>query len=70
MKVGDRVTVEDYANPGRRYPGAGTVIERAWKAPAGLIWKVRHDDGLENWYPDKDVAPLLMGTVPAPLHPR
>lgn len=59
LRIGLRVEVTDYSDRSRKYPSFGTVTERAFKPPEGLIWKVVHDDGLENWYPDKDVDSLL-----------
>lgn len=58
MKTGTRVIVTFPEGDGLD-PSPGKVIGQLVRSEKGLLIKVLHDTGLENWYPASWVSPLL-----------
>ena len=58
MKTGTRVIVT-FAESDNLAPSPGKVIEQLLNPDKGLHIKVRHDNGLDNWYLAERVSPLL-----------
>lgn len=58
MRIGTRVVVTFNANDNLE-PSVGTIVaDQVW-SDKGQIYKVRGDDGTDNWYPAGWVSPLL-----------
>ncbi len=58
MKTGTRVIVT-FAEGDNLDPSPGRVIGQLFGLDKGLLIKVRHDNGLDNWYLAERVSPLL-----------
>ncbi len=40
-------------------PSPGKIVEQIYRFGREPLFKIKHDDGLENWYPESWVSPLL-----------
>ena len=58
MKTGKRVLV-NFGEDDNLDPSPGKVIGQAFKLDKGLLIKVRHDDGQDNWHLAERVSPLI-----------
>jgi hypothetical protein len=58
MKLGTRV-VATFPEDAELEPAIGTIIEIRDIPGKGLVLKVKHDEGWDNWFPEKWVKPLL-----------
>jgi len=58
MKIGTRVIVT-FGEDANLDPSLGKVIDLRGGSEHGLLIKVLHDNGQENWHPEKQVSPLL-----------
>ena len=58
MKTGTRVIVT-FDERTNLDPSPGKVIDWLVESDKGLLIKVLHDNGKENWHPAKLVGPLL-----------
>jgi len=58
MKMGKRVIVT-FGEGTDLDPSPGKVIDLLVGSENGLLIKVLHDNGQENWHPAKSVSPLL-----------
>ncbi len=58
MKTGTRVIVT-FAEIDNLAPSPGKVIEQRLDPDNGLLIKVHHDNGLDNWHLAERVSPLL-----------
>ena len=58
MKNGTRVIVT-FDEEADLEPSPGKVIDRLVGPDNGLLIKVLHDNGQENWHPEGQVSPLL-----------
>jgi hypothetical protein len=58
MKTGTRVIVT-FDEGNNLDPSPGKIIDWLVRSDKGLLTKVLHDNGQENWHPAKQVGPLL-----------
>jgi len=58
MKMGTRVIVT-FGEDANLDPSLGKVIDLRGGSEHGLLIKVLHGNGQENWHPEKQVSPLL-----------
>jgi hypothetical protein len=58
MKTGSRVVVT-FAESANLEPSPGTVVDWQFQSDKGMIIKVRHDNGQDNWHLAKEASPLL-----------